>query len=121
MQHDMMMIGMMAGTAAPVLLLFAAAHNRRGEGGMRLAVLMFGLGYVVAWVGFSACAALSQSALHQTAMLSPAMKMSSRYLAGSAGISDDELDTSTVGCSLSLVVGQRLFNVARHPHRSFPE
>ena len=52
-----MMVGMMAGTAAPVLLLFAAARAERGARGARLAVLMFGLGYVTAWVGFSACAA----------------------------------------------------------------
>ncbi len=77
-----MMVGMMAGTAAPVLLLFAAARAGRGERGMRLAVLMFGLGYVTVWVGFSVCAALAQWALHQTAMLSPAMAASSPYLAG---------------------------------------
>ncbi len=77
-----MMVGMMAGTAAPVLLLFAAAHTGRGDRGVRLAVLIFGLGYITVWVGFSACAALAQWALHQTAMLSPAMAASSPYLAG---------------------------------------
>jgi predicted metal-binding membrane protein len=77
-----MMVGMMAGTAAPVLLLFASARAARGERGVSLAVLMFGLGYLTAWVGFSACAALTQWALHQTAMLSPAMAASSPYLAG---------------------------------------
>jgi predicted metal-binding membrane protein len=77
-----MMVGMMAGTAAPVLILFAAARAGRGERGVRLAVLMFGLGYVTVWVGFSVCAALAQWALHQTAMLSPAMAASSPYLAG---------------------------------------
>jgi predicted metal-binding membrane protein len=77
-----MMIGMMAGTAAPVLLLFAGARSRRGERGVGLAVLMFGLGYVTVWVGFSACAALAQLALHQTAMLSPSMAASSPFMAG---------------------------------------
>jgi predicted metal-binding membrane protein len=83
-----MMVGMMAGTAAPVLLLFAAARAGRsgrslkGDGGVRLAVLMFGLGYITVWIGFSLCAALAQWALHQTAMLSPAMAASSPYLAG---------------------------------------
>jgi len=76
-----MMVGMMAGSAAPVLLLFAAAHSRRAERGGRLAVLMFGLGYITVWVGFSACAALAQWVLHETAQLSPAMKASSPYLA----------------------------------------
>ena len=77
-----MMVGMMAGTAAPVLLLFAAARAGRGDRGVRMAVVMFGLGYVTVWVGFSACAALAQWALHETAMLSPVMATSSPYLAG---------------------------------------
>ena len=77
-----MMVGMMAGTAAPVLLLFAAMRAGRGEPGVRLAVLTFGLGYITAWVGFSACAALAQWALHQAAMLSPAMVASSPILGG---------------------------------------
>jgi predicted metal-binding membrane protein len=77
-----MMVGMMAGSAAPVLLLFAAAQARHAERGMRLAVLLFGLGYITVWVGFSACAALAQWGLHETAMLSPAMTASSPYLAG---------------------------------------
>lgn len=77
-----MMVGMMAGTAAPVLLLFAVTRAGLGKGGVRLAVLMFGLGYVAVWIGFSAGAALAQWSLRQTAMLSPAMKASSPYLAG---------------------------------------
>lgn len=77
-----MMVGMMAGSAAPVLLLFAAAQARRAGRGVRLAVLLFGLGYLIVWVGFSACAALVQWGFHETAMLSPAMTSSSPYLAG---------------------------------------
>ena len=77
-----MMVGMMAGAAAPVLLLFAAARAARHERGVPLAVLLFGLGYVTVWTGFSACAALVQWALHETAMLSPAMRVSSPYLGG---------------------------------------
>jgi predicted metal-binding membrane protein len=78
-----MMVGMMAGAAAPVLLLFAAAQNGRRARGIRPAVLMFGLGYLADWVGFSACAAVAQWALHQSALLSPAMAASSPYLGGS--------------------------------------
>jgi len=77
-----MMVGMMAGTAAPVLLLFAAIQASRGEHGARLAVLTFGLGYLAVWAGFSACAALAQWALHEAALLSPAMVASSSILAG---------------------------------------
>jgi predicted metal-binding membrane protein len=77
-----MMVGMMGGTAAPVLLLFGAARAGRGQRGVRTAVLLFGLGYVTVWIGFSVCAALVQGALHQAAMLSPAMSASSPHLAG---------------------------------------
>jgi predicted metal-binding membrane protein len=77
-----MMVGMMAGSAAPVLLLFAATRAGRQQRGVPLAVLMFGLGYAAAWTGFSACAAIAQWALQRAAMLSPAMAASSPYLGG---------------------------------------
>lgn len=76
-----MMIGMMAVTATPMLLLFARTHSGQGER-TPLEVLMFGLGYLALWTGFSAFATLAQWALHEAAMLSPAMKMSSPRLAG---------------------------------------
>ena len=62
-----MMIGMMTGTAAPVLLLFAGARVARGERDVPLAVLMFGGGYLTVWVAFSAAAALAQWRLHEAA------------------------------------------------------
>src|SRR5258707_10684728 len=77
-----MMIGMMAGTAAPVLLLFAAGHTRRGERGASLAVLLFGLGFLAVWTRFSALATLAQWALHRAAILSPAMAAPSPKIAG---------------------------------------
>jgi predicted metal-binding membrane protein len=77
-----MMVGMMSATAAPVLLLFAGARSDRAERGVSLPVLMFGLGYITVWAGFSVCAALTQWALHQAALLSPAMSASSPYFAG---------------------------------------
>jgi predicted metal-binding membrane protein len=77
-----MMVGMMAGSAAPVLLLFAASRAKRAGGGARTATLMFGLGYFAVWSAFSALAALAQWGLHAAAMLSPAMSASSPYLGG---------------------------------------
>ena len=77
-----MMVGMMAGTAAPVLLLFAASRAKRPEPGARIAVLVFGLGYLLVWTGFSAGAALAQWILHEKAVLSPMMAASNPYLAG---------------------------------------
>ena len=106
-----MMVGMMAGSAAPMLLLFAGvqrthglgqpatptcpaealegpARRRKLGGGQRakagtpMALPLFGLGYLTVWVGFSAGAALAQEALHRAAMLSPAMAASSPRLSG---------------------------------------
>lgn len=76
-----MMVAMMAGPAGPVLLLFGAARRARGRS-VALAVLTFGFGYILVWVGFSACAALAQWALHEAAMLSPAMAALSPQLGG---------------------------------------
>lgn len=76
-----MMVGMMAPSAAPILLLFAAAHARRRQR-VSLAVSMFALGYITVWVGFSGGATLAQWALHQGAMLSAAMAASSPLVAG---------------------------------------
>jgi predicted metal-binding membrane protein len=62
-----------------MLLLFGAA--RRGRG-VPLGVFLFGLGYILVWTGFSACAALAQWALREAAMLTPMMAASSPRLAG---------------------------------------
>ena len=77
-----MMVGMMAGTVIPMLLLFARGHASRGEQHAWLNVPIFGLGYFTAWVGFSVFATAAQWALHQAAMLSPAMRTSSQRVAG---------------------------------------
>jgi predicted metal-binding membrane protein len=81
-----MMVGMMAPAAAPVLLLFAAAQAKRVEHGASLLTAMFGLGYIAMWAGFSGIAAFAQWALHQAAMLSTAMAVSSPHLAGAVFI-----------------------------------
>jgi predicted metal-binding membrane protein len=77
-----MMVGMMTGTAAPMLLLFAGAQAAGGARRVQPAVMMFGLGYIIVWVAFSAGAAMAQWMLHQTALLSPAMAASNARLAG---------------------------------------
>ena len=78
----LMMVGMMAGTVMPMLLLFAGVHAGRTGQGVRLEVLIFGLGYFTVWAGFSAVATFAQWALHKAAMLSPAMKVSNPWVAG---------------------------------------
>ncbi|MGH7721065.1 MAG: DUF2182 domain-containing protein [Gemmatimonadaceae bacterium] len=77
-----MMVGMMSAAATPVLLLFAEMHARRVERGLPMAVLLFGLGYITVWLGFSASAALAQWALHEVALLSSKMSALSPGLAG---------------------------------------
>jgi predicted metal-binding membrane protein len=77
-----MMVGMMAPSALPMLLLFAAARAGRGKRGVSLATLTFGLGYIAVWTGFSVSAALAQWGLHQAALLSAEMASSSGRLTG---------------------------------------
>ena len=79
---SVMMVGMMAVPALPVLLLFAGVHAQRGDRGVVPAVPSFGLGYLVAWLGFSACATAAQWALHEGALLSSTMATSSTSVAG---------------------------------------
>ena len=71
---SVMMVGMMMPSAAPVLVLYAGAHRARGAPGVA-PIVIFGLGYLLIWMGFSAVAALSQWALHEAALLSPVMSM----------------------------------------------
>jgi predicted metal-binding membrane protein len=77
-----MMVGMMAPSAAPMLLLFAAARAGRGKQDWPLTTLAFALGYVAVWAGFSVSATAAQWGLHQAAMLSAVMASSSGRLSG---------------------------------------
>lgn len=77
-----MMVAMMTPSAAPILLLFAGTHAGRAARGVPLAVLVFGLGYLTVWIGFSVGATGVQWALHQAALLSATMATSSTRLAG---------------------------------------
>jgi len=77
-----MMVGMMAASAAPIILLFAAMHRGRAAQRWPLAVFAFAAGYLLVWTGFSAGAALAQWALHRAAMLSPMMKTTSARFGG---------------------------------------
>jgi predicted metal-binding membrane protein len=78
---SVMMVGMMVPVATPMLLLVAATQARRAVQGGRALVLLFGLGYLTVWIGFSACATLAQSALHAAALLSSTMAAASPRLA----------------------------------------
>jgi predicted metal-binding membrane protein len=77
-----MMVGMMSATAAPVLLLFAEMQSRRADRGVPWSVLLFGLGYITLWLGFSACAAVTQWGLHEAALSSTKLAASSPGIGG---------------------------------------
>jgi len=79
---SVMMLGMMAPSAAPVLLLFAEMEAGRARKRVPMTVVVFAAGYLLLWLGFSAAAALVQSGLHTAALLSPAMTVSSGRIAG---------------------------------------
>lgn len=76
-----MMVAMMLPSAIPALWLFTAIngeHKQRNP----FATGIFVLGYLAAWVGFSAAATLAQWGLHSAAMLSPDMGVASPIAAG---------------------------------------
>ena len=80
---SVMMVAMMLPSAAPVLLLVAGMTRRRRERGIPAAHTgIFLAGYLAAWTGFSAAAALAQWALHRSALLSGSMSLVDPRLSG---------------------------------------
>jgi predicted metal-binding membrane protein len=78
-----MMTAMMIPSATPVILLFDGIATRRRAQGVRTASpAWFIAGYLFAWTGYSALAAIIQSVLHATALLSPMMISASPWLGG---------------------------------------
>lgn len=78
---SVMMVGMMAPSATPVLLLFAGMQGRRGRPGVAPTTLLFATGYLAVWLGFSLAAAMAQWGLHEAALLSLAMATTSKPIA----------------------------------------
>jgi len=86
-----MMIGMMVPSAAPVILIYARVQRQKlpDENPVRRSIL-FTLGYVLVWLGFSIIATFMQWRLGEAALLSSMMVSTSGYLAaavfGAAGL-----------------------------------
>jgi predicted metal-binding membrane protein len=80
----LMMIGMMLPSAAPMILTFAAINRgRRSRGQPYTPTALFTAGYLLAWGGFSAAAALAQWGLEQAALLAPmTLQLTSPVLGG---------------------------------------
>lgn len=78
-----MMVAMMVPSAAPMIMLVAAVDRRRPDRPRPVARTgIFVLGYLTAWVVYSALASSAQWGLHAAALLSPAMVSTSGYLGG---------------------------------------
>ena len=69
-----MMLGMMAPAAAPMILLVAAVSRQRSSGGPIPRALAFAAGYFLVWTGFALVATLAQWGLHEAALLTPMMR-----------------------------------------------
>ena len=79
-----MMIAMMAPSAAPMLLMFAGVNRKRREReAPYVPTGVFLAGYVIVWAGFSLAATTGNWGLHQASLLSSMMGAStSGYLGG---------------------------------------
>ena len=78
-----MMVAMMLPGAAPMLLLFARANRaQKARDRPYVATGIFAAGYLAAWGGFSAAAALLQWGLEQLGLLGPMMTATSWRLGG---------------------------------------
>jgi len=78
-----MMIGMMAPSASPMVLLFARIQNGRpGSGQPMVASGLFLLGYLLAWTGFSLAATLIQWGMHAALLSTPALAGAGSILGG---------------------------------------
>src|SRR5579871_6456894 len=76
-----MMIGMMAPSAAPMILMYARVGRQGRIAGKPLAATgWFAAGYVLAWIGFSLAATLVQWVLEREALLDPRMASASNTL-----------------------------------------
>lgn len=77
-----MMVGMMAPSAAPMILMYARVGRQGRSAGKPFAATgWFAAGYFLAWVGFSVVATLVQWVLERAALLNPDMASTSNTLA----------------------------------------
>ena len=78
-----MMVGMMAPSAAPMILMYARVGRQgKAEGKPLAATGWFAAGYFLAWIGFSLAATLVQWVIERAALLDSRMASASNILGG---------------------------------------
>ncbi len=76
-----MMVAMMLPSAAPTLLLFERVNRKdKASDAPLVSTLLFGIGYLLAWGGFSAIAVTMQWALEAARLLSPMLETTNHWL-----------------------------------------
>jgi len=80
---SVMMVGMMAPSATPMILIYARVGRQAAQQGKPLAASSwFAGGYLLAWVGFALVATFAQWALERASLLTPTMAAGSAVLNG---------------------------------------
>lgn len=81
---SIMMVAMMVPSVTPMVMMFTTVNRKRRESDRTdlVPVGVFASGYLIAWMAFSAAAAVAQWTLHAAALVSPMMTSSSAILGG---------------------------------------
>lgn len=81
---SIMMVAMMVPSVTPMVMMFTTVNRKRRESDRTdlVPVGVFASGYLIAWMAFSATAAVAQWTLHAAALVSPMMTSSSAILGG---------------------------------------
>ncbi|MCY4499041.1 MAG: DUF2182 domain-containing protein [Rhodospirillaceae bacterium] len=81
---SIMMVAMMVPSVTPMVMMFMTVNRKRRESDRTdlVPVGVFVSGYLIAWMAFSAAAAVAQWTLHAAALVSPMMTSSSAILGG---------------------------------------
>jgi predicted metal-binding membrane protein len=121
-----MMVGMMAPSAAPIALLYARiARQANAQGHVFASTAWVVLGYLAAWVAFAALATAAQAALLEAAVITPMLASAGRQFGGAvliaAGIYQwtPLKDACLTQCRSPLDFIMRRGGFRPEPHRAF--
>lgn len=78
-----MMVGMMAPSAAPIILLYARVARQAAQRGQPFAAASwFAMGYFIVWFAFALAATFAQWLMERAALLTPMLESNSKLLGG---------------------------------------